>query len=829
MARAHEATRDSGNGKVHAQSADLTAAPSVDGANDTDSETGFSPSRLAALAERGIAPLIIILFISVAVATAVYVYRVYVGVTHDAETRLSMMADMTRARLIQDTFSGSGNPIEPMNQTRLADAMPETASSLPVIVFAASPDGTIISSQPFVPETNGQNLNDVLRGAPDAYTQGRFAGFLDLHDNKATEYLAVARRIPMDRGYLMMAVARSDIREQWHREARFSATILLSMDLLVLLIGMAFNWQANRLRQLNETKTAERIRLATALSRGRCGLWEWDLEQGAITFSDSMCALIGMPAKETSLTISELEGLTHPDDVKLRDVAKEVVAGESKWIDHAFRLRHADGGWVWLRARADVTSDISDPERLHLFGIAIDITDKKKIEAISEQADRRLHDAIETISESFVLWDADEKLAMCNSKFIEQNGLGAKDSVVGCTRTDIAKMGDQSDLMAHVQTTDTPIVCRLKDGRWLNISERKTRDGGIVSIGTDITELKRHEEKLVDSERTLIATVADLQRSRQALQVQTQQLVELADRFAAEKVRAELASKSKSDFLANMSHELRTPLNAIMGFSEILAQETFGPIGKKEYCGYAKDIHSSGKYLFDLITDILDMSKIEAGRYELECSQADLSELTDECVRIMALKASEKDIEMKISVARGLKIFGDRRAIKQILINLMSNAVKFTGEGGKISLRVRQVRDSVVISMKDNGVGIPHGAISRLGRPFEQAANQFTKNHQGSGLGLAISRSLAELHNGSLRIYSREGTGTIVTVRLPVKKRDEENFPVEKAVRENIDNGATEPSPEKPAPAPVPVTANQPRPVAFRAAAQGGRRTARRR
>ena len=765
MARAHEATRDSGNGKVHAFSAKTAIAPNVDSASQADSEAGFLPSGIGPMVERGIAPLIIILFISVAIATAVYVYRVYVDVIRDAQTSLSMMADMTRARLIHDSFSDSGEPIAPMNQTRLADAMPETASSLPVIVFAANPDGTIISSRPFVPETNGLNLNDVLTGAPGAYTQGRFAGFLNLRSN-TEEYLAVSRRIPVDRGYLMMAMSRSDIREQWHREARFSATILLSMDLLVLLIGMAFNWQATRLRHLNETKTAERIRLATALSRGRCGLWEWDLVAGKVTFSDSMCALIGIPAKETVLSIGELEGLTHPEDVRLRDIAKEVLSGGSKWIDQTFRMRHADGFWVWLQARADVTSDVGDPERLHLFGIAIDITDKKKFEAISEQANRRLHDAIETISESFVLWDADETLVMCNSKFVEQNGLESKAPIAGLSRAQIAEMGDQAEL-SHVRATDTPIVCRLKDGRWLNVSERKTRDGGIVSIGTDITEVKRHEEKLVDSERTLIATVADLQRSRQALQVQTQQLVELADRFAAEKVRAELANKSKSDFLANMSHELRTPLNAIMGFSEILSQEAFGPLGKKEYLGYAKDIHSSGKYLFDLITDILDMSKIEAGRYELECEQTDLSELADECVRIMALKASEKNIEMKIAVERGLRMFGDRRAIKQILVNLLSNAVKFTDDGGSIRLRVRRAGDAITVSMRDNGIGIPSGAIGRLGRPFEQAANQFTKHHEGSGLGLAISRSLAELHSGSLRIFSKENKGTIVTVRFP--------------------------------------------------------------
>jgi two-component system cell cycle sensor histidine kinase PleC len=171
--------------------------------------------------------------------------------------------------------------------------------------------------------------------------------------------------------------------------------------------------------------------------------------------------------------------------------------------------------------------------------------------------------------------------------------------------------------------------------------------------------------------------------------------------------------------------------------------------------------------LFDLIADILDMSKIEAGRYSLECSDFNLSEIADDCVRILSLNAEAKSIRTNVTVARGLTINGDARAIKQILVNLLSNAVKFTGDGGNINLRARKVSDAIVVSIEDNGIGIPKGAIGRLGRPFEQAANQMTKDHQGSGLGLAIARSLAEMHGGSLRIRSREGKGTIVTVRLP--------------------------------------------------------------
>ncbi|MCC0017399.1 MAG: PAS domain S-box protein [Rhodobiaceae bacterium] len=769
MARAHEATRDSCNGEVHAGTpAGSKAYPVADSGPAQDK--GKTADGFADWAQRSIAPLIVILFLCVAVSTAFYVFQVYVNVTRDAETELSMVADMTRARFIQNIPQTGAGVTATMNHTTLADARPETVSSMPIGIFLTAPDGTILASEPFAPDSNGRNIDDVLSGAPDAFREGRFAGFLHPHDRSDAEHLAVSRRLPEGSGYMVFAVPQSAIREQWHAEARFSASILATMDMLVLMIGMALHWQASRLRAMNEAKSAERIRLATALSRGRCGLWEWDIERGALTWSDSMCTLVGLPARETTLSIGELSALTHPDDINLQDVADDVLSGRTSWIDHAFRVRHSAGHWVWLRARADVTSDLADQNRLQVFGIAFDITEKKRIEEFGRQADMRLNDAIESISESFVLWDADRRLTMCNSKFFELHGIDAGMQLTGKTCEEISEIALYPALPCHGQDTPAPAsyLCQLDDGRWLNVSERRTRDGGIVSVGTDITELKQHEERLVDSERTLLATVADLQRSRQALQVQAQQLVELADRFAAEKVRAELASKAKSEFLANMSHELRTPLNAILGFSEILANEAFGPLGASQYREYAHDIHGSGQFLFDLITDILDMSKIESGRYALDVSTFDLSEITDECVRILSLKAAEKSIETEVRIARGLTLNGDRRAIKQVLVNLLSNAVKFTGDGGRINLRARRVRNTIVVSIEDNGIGIPSDAISRLGRPFEQVANQMTRDHQGSGLGLAIARSLAEMHGGSLRVRSREGHGTIVTIRLPI-------------------------------------------------------------
>jgi two-component system cell cycle sensor histidine kinase PleC len=308
---------------------------------------------------------------------------------------------------------------------------------------------------------------------------------------------------------------------------------------------------------------------------------------------------------------------------------------------------------------------------------------------------------------------------------------------------------------------------QLADGRWLQVNELKTRDGGTVAVGSDITQIRQHQDKLLDSERRLMATIHDLSLARRAEEEKARELAELNRKYIKEKDRAEAANQAKSEFLANMSHELRTPLNAIIGFSELMAQKLFGPLGSDRYEEYATDINSSGKYLLGVINDILDMSKIEAGQFSMDREEIDLCPLIRETVRVVSLQAAEKKITVETKIAETLKLYADRRAIKQIALNLLSNAVKFTGEGGRISVRARHASGALILSIEDNGCGIPRHALKKLGRPFEQVQNQFSKNHTGSGLGLAISRSLAELHGGALKIRSTEGTGTIVSVRIP--------------------------------------------------------------
>ena len=308
---------------------------------------------------------------------------------------------------------------------------------------------------------------------------------------------------------------------------------------------------------------------------------------------------------------------------------------------------------------------------------------------------------------------------------------------------------------------------QLDDGSWLHISERRTKDGGYVSVGTDITRIKEHEQKLVDNDLRLRATVIDLKRSQTTLEAQAIELVDLAQKYSDEKNRAEEANQTKSKFLANMSHELRTPLNAIIGFSEVMGSGMFGSLGSEKYQEYCHDILTSGHYLLEVINDILDMSKIEAGRMKLDLETLDLSTTLAESLRVVSGRADDKHLVLNTDIEGSIPVVADRRAVKQIIVNLLSNAVKFTPDGGQVTVRCRRRRNLVILMIADTGIGIAPQALLRLGRPFEQVESQLTKTYHGSGLGLAIAKSLAKLHGGSMKLRSTLGVGTVVCVALP--------------------------------------------------------------
>ncbi|MDE2465273.1 MAG: MASE1 domain-containing protein, partial [Alphaproteobacteria bacterium] len=246
---------------------------------------------------------------------------------------------------------------------------------------------------------------------------------------------------------------------------------------------------------------------------------------------------------------------------------------------------------------------------------------------------------------------------------------------------------------------------------------------------------------------------------------------EAVEEAVVAKDAAENANRSKSMFLANMSHELRTPLNAVIGFSEVMKSEMFGPLGHSHYRDYAGLIHDAGSHLLDLINDVLDMSKIEAGKFEIEKQSIDAVSVVEDCLRLMQERARAGGVRLLREIPdRPLMLLADRRAFKQILLNLLSNAVKFTPQEGAVTVTLRRdpLRRTCVLTVRDTGVGIPREAISRLGNPFVQARGGVATTHQGTGLGLALVRALSQMHDGTLRIESDVGAGTLVTVELPL-------------------------------------------------------------
>jgi two-component system cell cycle sensor histidine kinase PleC len=217
-----------------------------------------------------------------------------------------------------------------------------------------------------------------------------------------------------------------------------------------------------------------------------------------------------------------------------------------------------------------------------------------------------------------------------------------------------------------------------------------------------------------------------------------------------------------------MSHELRTPLNAIIGFSEMMQRQLLGPIGTERYIDYIAGIRESGEHLLDLISDILDMSKIEAGKYELDLEELNLAKVIRLAMHMMEGRAQESQIRISADLPNEERqIIADRRAVMQILLNLLSNAVKFSDRGSAVRIECADRDGYVAIKVHDNGIGIPANKLKDITRPFEQAASHYTREHEGTGLGLAITKDLIELHGGSLHIESTVGVGTTVTVRLP--------------------------------------------------------------
>ena len=578
------------------------------------------------LLRRAVPVLIIAFMVTVCIGAAVQVLEHRRQAVFEAKQSVAALAD--HFATIFERRSRDGRSPWPRTSDALAASLPDWAAGGGRRVLVADADGNIVASLPNAPAIAGRSLLDVLGPLQPLTTFAADAGTREIAlGNGQTAYAAV-RALKNPIGLLAVIQSQEDALANWRSITGLTITLLATTGFVVLILGFAFHWQATRAREADIINDTVRGRVDTALNRGRCGLWDWDLARGRVFWTHSMYEMLGLPQKDELLTFGEVDALVHKDDIDLYELATQLADGNLQSIDHAFRMRHAQGRWLWLRARCELTRQEGEVGP-HLIGIAVDITEQKNLVERTVAADLRLRDAIETIPEAFVLWDAENRLVLCNSNFQELHQLPDEAVVAGTSYETIVATGRKPLIRATVAHDSEPRGARtfeaqLEDGRWMHISERRTKDGGYVSVGTDITKIKQHEQKLIEGEKRQRATIVDLRKSQQTLERQTAELADLAEKYAEEKTRAEDANAAKSKFLANMSHELRTPLNAIIGFSEIMESGMFGPLGAEKYIEYSRDIRESGEYLLDVINDILDMSKIEAGGIRLSPEAVEL-------------------------------------------------------------------------------------------------------------------------------------------------------------------------------------------------------------
>ncbi|WP_028795769.1 PAS domain-containing sensor histidine kinase [Thalassobaculum salexigens] len=383
-------------------------------------------------------------------------------------------------------------------------------------------------------------------------------------------------------------------------------------------------------------------------------------------------------------------------------------------------------------------------------GVGRDVTLLVEAEREASETQRRFLSAIEARSEGISFWDRDDQLRLYNSAYLTlspgaettlREGVRFEDYIRASVNSGVIPdaIGREEQWISNrlEMRKHAPMSHEMVRGeRWLKVSEMRTADGWLLQTVLDISESKEREV-------AMRRAVAD----------------------------AEIANRAKMEFLAVMSHELRTPLNAIIGFSDVIRNRVLGD-AMDTYMRYAEHINESGTHLLALINDLLDVSRIEAGRLELEESGFGISELMNECARMLRVRADDKDVDLAVEggdPADGLH--ADRRAVKQIIVNLVSNAIKFTPAGGKVRMRaVMDDRSRIQIIIADTGIGIPADRHDVVFRPFEQLENAHSRRHDGTGLGLYITRNLAEAHKGAIHLESVVGEGTTVTVTFPTER-----------------------------------------------------------
>ena len=507
---------------------------------------------------------------------------------------------------------------------------------------------------------------------------------------------------------------------------------------------------AAELHDMRRQLRAAQDRLDDVMRLSSEWLWEVDTDLRLRFVSHRVTELLDMPP-EALLGRRLLDlGSFHialGDDPAPLDPAKRVP-----FRDRDFSIRHPDGRIRHFRLASVPVFHREDGSFRGFRGTARDVTREIEAEQTVEISRSQLHQAIESISEGFALFGSDDRLVLCNEKFrglyphaadVIRPGVTFERLADAASRDDVAferpeeRDGWLQNRLAARNSFSGSFELKLADGRWIRASDRRIENGGSASIRTDITELKRREEAL----------------------------------FHAKEL-AESANRAKTEFLANISHELRTPLNAIIGFSEIVRDELFGPIGNSKYREYLSDVLHSAKHLLSVINDILDLSKAEAGKLDLVEETVSISVLVESATRLVRDRADRAEVSLRTMLDPDLPlIFADRRKVLQVLLNLLTNSIKFTPSGGVIEIHAGiDPEGDLELSVSDTGIGMAPDHIETALAPFGQVDSALSRRFEGTGLGLPLTASMVDLHGGTLTIESELDKGTKVTVRLPAHR-----------------------------------------------------------
>ncbi len=496
-------------------------------------------------------------------------------------------------------------------------------------------------------------------------------------------------------------------------------------------------------RALTDTRHFYAIRDRLLLD-GKIGTWRYDPDGELYFFSSELS--LGHKGASQPVPVAILELIQHPDDIARDKEIRERITHEGGSAYAEIRYRDASGSWTHLQVHYRAGRR-TQSGRYEMFGISQDVTPIAAARDEANQVSQRLGFALgaaqagvfEIEYENQKLWMSPELEQLLGVE--ELNRVG-REPLALFVPEDAEAARKFLTAARHTQAGAIDLrLARSPVHRWVRVYyDVKLRDEkGEPRLGVglvlDIDERKRQEIALADAQRA-----------------------------------AEFANRSKTDFLANMSHELRTPLNAILGFSEMIEHRVFGPLGAK-YVEYAHDIHRSGQHLLALVNDVLDLSKLEAGKLELRESDVDLSSLIEECTALVRRRAESGGVSLVVRAGGLPRLRSDERSVRQVLLNLLSNAVKFTPQGGHVTVEGRlEANGAIALLVSDTGIGMKEEEIAVALSPFGQVDSWLARKQEGTGLGLPICKSLMELHGGALSVQSKPDAGTKLTALFPTAR-----------------------------------------------------------